>query len=130
MFLRFVNRVGITIWFEPYFMLPFIENEEAEFSERFNIGSKQAIASLEVVAPAHGVRSEKGMSFKIRQPQIQVQQFVLAFSLGGEVDEIHREAIEPVAESDGVLSFSVSSELWNQLKTNVGYWWMVLGNSG
>lgn len=111
----------------PESNMPFVQ-EEPKLKSRNGNETKQAIASLEIVAPAHGIRSETPVGIKILVPTTPIKSFSISISLGGETAEVHRHTFSPsdeVDEVDGVLSFCVPKEIWNQLKPNVGYWWTI-----
>ena len=110
---------------KPFASLPFVESEEAELSNRCNTKSKQAIASLQIVGPNHGHRSTESVTFEIRDPGTQIDEFMMAISLGGQTEEVHHQSIEPVSNQDGVLTFELPDQIFDSLKTNVGYWWMI-----
>lgn len=109
----------------PESSLPFVEEEESNFKQLHNIGSKQAIPSLEIVEPTHGIRSTDSVTLKIVSPNVNIKTYVLSISFGGETDEVYRETVKPDSDNDGVLTFSISASVWSKLRSNVGYWWMI-----
>ena len=109
----------------PDSMMPFVEQEESNFQQLHNIGSKQAIASLGIVGPAHGIRAAESIEFEISAPDASIRTYVIAISLGGETEEVHRQTVEPREDVGGVLTFTIPAKTWNGLKPNVGYWWMI-----
>ena len=112
---------------KPFSILPFVETVESEFVAQNKTGSEHAIASLELLEPVHGHRAEDAITIKIRQPAVEIKEYWLAVSLGGQTVEIHQEKIVPNSIENEIVEFEVPAKLFESLKTNVGYWWMVWG---
>ena len=109
---------------KPFSILPFVEEVESGFVLDKKTASKQSIASLEIVDSAHGTRTTEPFKISIREPSLEIKEFILAVSLGGQVEEVHQVAVMPKLK-DGILIFETPATLFDSLKTNVGYWWMI-----
>ena len=109
----------------PQPTLPFVETEEERSPALANFEVPTSLPSLEIIAPDHAARSIDPVPIQIRQPPLPVREFVLMVSLGGEDEEVHRSTLQPTSQTDEALTFAIPNETWNQLKPNVGYWWMV-----
>ena len=79
---------------------------------------------LSLVAPNHGQRLEQPPEFCIAEPQQPTIAYHVALSLGGETEEVRQATIDPIIE-DGVVRLKFPQEIWETLRTNVGYWWSV-----
>lgn len=104
------------------FTMPFVEAEESGWD-----GSNhpiEAMPGLKVLGPDHAQRSTEPVTIQFSAPEVAIKEFRVALSLGGETDEVHRHIFNPESVTDG-QSFRLPDEVWNQLRPNVGYWWMV-----
>lgn len=63
----------------------------------------------------------------IARPIDEIREFHLVLSLAGDRQEIHSAQIQPLASetNDNVIRFQFPEQIWQQLKTNAGYWWNV-----
>ena len=109
---------------KPFSNLPFVESEASLISELKEF-SHPSLPTLEILEPIHGSRVSDNLKFKIRTPDLQVEKYVIALSLGGQVQEVHQFDRAPTSEIDGVLCFDLPQQIFEALKTNVGYWWMI-----
>ena len=110
---------------KPFSSLPFVEQEEAGFSQNHSTAYDKAVPCLEANYPPHGYRCTSSVVFKIPIPEVSVEKFLLVVSLGGQNEEIHRQQLTPKSRENGELIFEMSPETLQSLKTNVGYWWMI-----
>lgn len=112
---------------KPFSTLPFVETVESSFVEQNKTGSKQAIGSLEILAPVHGCRASETVEISIVEPAVAIKEYWLAISLGGQSAELHQQVIAPKSKENGVLTFEVPRSVFQELRANVGYWWMLWG---
>ena len=110
---------------KPFLSLPFVEQEEAGFSKEYSTGFDLAVPRLEAMQPEHGCRCSDAVTFRIRNPEVSVEKFLLAVSLGGQTEEVHHQQFTPKSCENGDLIFEMSPKMLQALKANVGYWWMI-----
>jgi hypothetical protein len=70
------------------------------------------------------LRTTDAPAIEMAAPAAQISSYRLALALGGEGEEIELLEVEPTQEGD-VLRFDLPAEVWQRLRTNVGYWWAV-----
>lgn len=86
--------------------------------------------SIELIAPHHGQRLEQNPELAISHvantlpTHQQDATYHAVLSLGGEPNELHQAILEPVLKDD-VVQLQLPPEIWQNLRTNVGYWWNV-----
>jgi radical SAM protein with 4Fe4S-binding SPASM domain len=115
---RYVDRVPA----QP--VLPFVDEV---LSARWNTRRTAVLPTIEVEYPKH-------MSRQSDAPVIGVVGdaaigYALVLALGGQVDEIEVMEIEPV-KRDNLLELPIPAGRWERLRSNVGYWWYVVGTYG
>jgi glutamate-1-semialdehyde 2,1-aminomutase len=103
----------------PETYLPFVEDVLESIDHR----RENVDPTLIVRGPAHMTRQAEAPSIQIDKPAHEVDSFLLALSLGGEDGQIEVCPLEPAAEADGVIEFAVPVDVWERLRSNLGYWW-------
>ena len=81
--------------------------------------------SLKILGPNHAERLETAPELLIADPLQEISEFRLVLSLAGESDELHSMTIQPTAREGNILRFAVTDDVWQKLRTNVGYWWNI-----
>lgn len=109
---------------KPFSSLPFIESEASLVPELKEF-RQPSLPTMEILEPAHGSRVTDCLKFRIQKPNAKIAKYVVALSLGGQEEEIHQEVLVPTADSEGVLSFQMPDRIFDTMRTNVGYWWMI-----
>jgi glutamate-1-semialdehyde 2,1-aminomutase len=85
--------------------------------------------ALVVEAPAHMTRQIEPPVIRFRWPDREISEYMLALAPGGEVDGMRTICFEPVDDGEGMLEFPLPAGLWEELDTNIGWWWAVLATS-
>jgi radical SAM protein with 4Fe4S-binding SPASM domain len=112
----FTDKLGPETW------LPFV----AAVLERLDRPRLQMDCVLDVVAPAHMRRAGGPPTIKVRRPTAPVERWVLGISLGGE-QQIEVCDLRPRATQDREhVSLRIPAATWSRLRTNLGYWWVLL----
>jgi radical SAM protein with 4Fe4S-binding SPASM domain len=114
----FTNRIPA----ETY--LPFVADVLAALDK-----PREALrCELQAITPEHMTRVVDSPEITIERPLDAVDRYVLALALGGESDEVELCEVEPV-DGEDALTFAIPADLWDRLRTNLGYWWAVFGLS-
>jgi radical SAM protein with 4Fe4S-binding SPASM domain len=117
---RFTDRPA------PELHMPFV----ADVLERIGRSREGMHNSIVLSRPEHMARTGDPPAIAIDPPCEPVDAYYLGLALGGESDEVHVCALEPVAASTGDgLEFSIPAEVWEQLTTNLGYWYAIFAPS-
>ena len=109
----------------PEVYLPFIRAA----LERLGRMRQRVDCTLEMRAPAHMTRGEHAPVFRVAPPPEAVAQWIVVLALGGEPDQLELHEVEPVPGAEGELELELPEGVWEGLRTNLGYWWVVLGSS-
>jgi radical SAM protein with 4Fe4S-binding SPASM domain len=80
-------------------------------------------ATLSIEEPEHLTRAIDAPTIRLVPPEPNLGPYVVALSLGGELDEVQVFGVEPTALEDGTVEIGFPADRWNALRTNVGYWW-------
>jgi radical SAM protein with 4Fe4S-binding SPASM domain len=83
-------------------------------------------ATLRVEAPEHMVRQSEPPVIRVI-PDLELSSYVVVLSLGGQLAEVDVLEIEPIESLDGALELPFPQRRWEALRSNVGYWWAVIG---
>ncbi len=79
----------------------------------------EASGALEVVEPAHMLRTEDAPLIRWKKPAGKVDRYVLAFGVGGEFHPDNRTWTIPGDAEE----FRVPAGDWAALRSNLGWWW-------
>jgi radical SAM protein with 4Fe4S-binding SPASM domain len=109
----------------PEIYLPFA----GEALERLGRMRQTVDCMLEVEAPAHMTREETAPVFRVAPPSETVERWFVALALGGEREQLELHELTPAPAEDGMLELALPDEVWNGMRSNLGYWWVVLGLS-
>jgi hypothetical protein len=107
----------------PERYLPFVE----EVLERAGLRRQCVDSVLSVQSPSHMLRSTEAPAIRIARHEHTVDSYLLALSLGGEREHVEVFAVEPSEAADRSIEYEIPDEVWEGLRTNLGYWWAVFG---
>jgi radical SAM protein with 4Fe4S-binding SPASM domain len=82
-------------------------------------------ASLVTEDPVHMARCDEMPAFRVSGANGEVARWLVIFSLAGELEEIHSREV-PHGGGTGA-EIEIGDVLWNLLRPNLGYWWIVAG---
>ena len=114
---RFVNRVPAKE------ALPFLDNF---LMQTWGVERPDVEPTLEVTEPAHMCRQTEAPVLRVTAFPEQATCYTLVLSLGGWLEEISSIECEPTELRDETIALEVPEQLWNGLRSNVGYWWNVI----
>ena len=77
--------------------------------------------------PRHMARLTSPPRIRLRKPPKDLDDYVVALSLGGELDDVRVWEPQMTRLPDGDLELAITESSWDELRSNVGYWWTVLG---
>jgi hypothetical protein len=86
----------------------------------------QVPATLVVQEPEHMWRHEDPPVIRI-VPDRPLAPYLIALSLGGQLEQAEVFGIDPVELPDGMIELPFPAHRWNRLGSNLGYWWTVIG---
>jgi radical SAM protein with 4Fe4S-binding SPASM domain len=109
----------------PELYLPFV----GAAVERLVRPRQTVDCKLQVQSPEHMTRGESAPVFRVAAPDEAFDEWFVALALGGEAAELEFHGVEPVEAEDGTLEFKFPEGLWETLRTNLGYWWVLLATS-
>jgi radical SAM protein with 4Fe4S-binding SPASM domain len=81
--------------------------------------------TLELRAPEHMTRAEEPPAIELARPDIGAEEYTLCLSVGGELDGALTWPLVQLDADGDDLVFGFPSEAWEQMRTNLGYWWFV-----
>ena len=84
--------------------------------------------TLVPVEPPHMARLTGPPTIRLRQPETELDDYVIALSLGGELEDVKVWEPEVTRLPGGEVELAVSAASWSELRSNAGYWWTVLGS--
>ena len=123
--------------------LDFVEQCENNEANVLSTSNNAALADVDPILPDHATRHEQKPNLRIRMPLREIADYYVALSIGGQADDIVFSPVSTVAaaqtngsESNGpesnaaaanIVELELPEAIWSELKSNVGYWWMVWG---
>ena len=116
---RFVDPVP------PQTDMPFIRKFDESILGESSLGRQQIDVKLKCVDQKHAIRSSSAIDIEIVPPEHEIAEYRFALSFGGEESEVHCATLTSSLTDGGSLVFRIPDQLWNDLRTNVGYWWNV-----
>jgi radical SAM protein with 4Fe4S-binding SPASM domain len=106
----------------PRANMPFIEHVEKDPKwKRFFRREVVSEESMEVAGPDHAMRLDQAPLMQLRTP-FKTRKLLVSLAAGGETKHVVSVKVR-VKFQDGVARFVLPKKTWNQLQTNVGYWW-------
>jgi glutamate-1-semialdehyde 2,1-aminomutase len=100
------------------------------YLEQFGRVRRDVEGELAIDAPEHMLRTVDAPTITLRSARGPVGPYRLLLSPGGVPDEVIEADFAAVESADGSVELEVPEELWNELETNIGYWWAVLAFGG
>lgn len=115
---RFIDPIG------PQKSLEFVEIIDEEIRDSATNG-QEISAQLILLEPTHASRHEDPPEIQFARPNYEIREYQFVISFAGETEDIHRITIDSVdtADQENVFRFQIPDAMWQQLRSNVGYWW-------
>lgn len=95
----------------------------------WQIGPGKVPASLPLLGPDHMLRTIEPPAIRLG-PHERLAPYLVVIALAGQPGEVQVFGIDPIEAADGSIELPIPIDRWERLRTNVGYWWTVLGFNG